>query len=258
MVCDTIIYHPWIVHLIKFLDTTAGREKLLRFLQYLSRFLSFSLNSIKARSLQLQFLLIRKVLRFLKPLNHIQLASKLYDNKLSDQDQLVKYSLILKNIFLSLYLTLDQINLLRLLRILPINNNNNNKNSKSNDIIQFKVPRWANYCWFFSILTGIVSDLRNIQNSHSELKQLLVSSSSINNDHNISEDSKDSLKETNVLIKKTYNKKYLSTKKLLWDLLDCVIVLNNLNYLKSRDDIVGISGILTSIFGIQDVWNTIK
>ena len=170
MVCDTLVYHPWITHLIKFLDTTAGREKLLRLLQYLSRFLSFSLNSIKARSLQLQFLLIRKVLRFLKPLNHIQLASKLYDNKLTDQDLLIKYSQILKNVFLSAYLSLDQINLLRLLKILPYGNGN--KHNKSNDIIQYKIPRWANYCWLFSILSGIISDLRTIQNADTALKQL--------------------------------------------------------------------------------------
>lgn len=256
MVCDTFVYHPWITHLIKFLDTTAGREKLLRFLQYFSRLLSFSLNSVKARSLQLQFLLIRKVLRFLKPLNHIQLASRLYDNKLSNQDSLIRYSQIWRNIFLCLYLSLDQINLLRLLKILPYNNAtiSNNKNNKSNELIQFKIPRWANYCWFFSILSGIVSDLKTIQNSDTELEY--ISSSTQNG--NVSEKDKNDLEETKALISQIRDKKYISTKKLLWDLLDCIIVLNNLNYLKSRDDIVGLSGMITSIFGIQDTWKTIK
>lgn len=256
MVCDTFVYHPWITHLIKFLDTTAGREKLLRFLQYFSRLLSFSLNSVKARSLQLQFLLIRKVLRFLKPLNHIQLASRLYDNKLSNQDSLIRYSQIWRNIFLCLYLSLDQINLLRLLKILPYNNAtiSNNKNNKSNELIQFKIPRWANYCWFFSILSGIVSDLKTIQNSDTELEY--ISSSTQNG--NVSEKDKNDLEETKALISQIRDKKYTSTKKLLWDLLDCIIVLNNLNYLKSRDDIVGLSGMITSIFGIQDTWKTIK
>ncbi|KAK5961969.1 PEX11 family protein PWA37_000859 [Arxiozyma heterogenica] len=256
MVCDTFVYHPWITHLIKFLDTTAGREKLLRFLQYFSRLLSFSLNSVKARSLQLQFLLIRKVLRFLKPLNHIQLASRLYDNKLSNQDSLIRYSQIWRNIFLCLYLSLDQINLLRLLKILPYNNAtiSNNKNNKSNELIQFKISRWANYCWFFSILSGIVSDLKTIQNSDAELEY--ISSSTQNG--NVSEKDKNDLEETKALISQIRDKKYTSTKKLLWDLLDCIIVLNNLNYLKSRDDIVGLSGMITSIFGIQDTWKTIK
>lgn len=256
MVCNTFVYHPWITHLIKFLDTTAGREKLLRFLQYFSRLLSFSLNSVKARSLQLQFLLIRKVLRFLKPLNHIQLASRLYDNKLSNQDSLIRYSQIWRNIFLCLYLSLDQINLLRLLKILPYNNAtiSNNKNNKSNELIQFKIPRWANYCWFFSILSGIVSDLKTIQNSDTELEY--ISSSTQNG--NVSEKDKNDLEETKALISQIRDKKYTSTKKLLWDLLDCIIVLNNLNYLKSRDDIVGLSGMITSIFGIQDTWKAIK
>ena len=125
--------------MIKFLDTTAGREKVLRFLQYLSRFIAFTSKSVQARSLQLQFLLIRKVLRFLKPLNHLQLASKLFDNKLSAQDPVIRLASVAKNVFLAIYLGLDQINLLRLFKILPMGSN-----VKVNGIINLKVPRWAN------------------------------------------------------------------------------------------------------------------
>ncbi|KAK5780517.1 hypothetical protein RI543_002277 [Arxiozyma heterogenica] len=41
-------------------------------------------------------------------------------------------------------------------------------------------------------------------------------------------------------------------------LLDGTIVLNILNYLKSRDSIVGLSGTITSIFGVQDTWKSNK
>lgn len=247
MVCDTVVYHPWVTHLIKFLDTTAGREKVLRFLQYLSRFIAFTSKSIKAQSLQLQFLLIRKVLRFLKPLNHIQLASKLFDNKLSSQDPVVRLASVAKNVFLAIYLGLDQINLLRLFKILPMGSN-----VRLNGIINLKVPRWANYFWLFSILSGIVSDVRGIQASDLELQQVALEESKV-------EDGKhDSIRETEILIKNIRQAKTGATRKLVWDLLDCIIVLNNLNHLKSRDDVVGLSGVITSLFGVQDVWKSIK
>ncbi|KAG9979247.1 hypothetical protein KCU78_g15947, partial [Aureobasidium melanogenum] len=41
MVADALIYHPTVAHYNKFVATTVGRDKALRLVQYLSRFLAW-------------------------------------------------------------------------------------------------------------------------------------------------------------------------------------------------------------------------
>ncbi|KAK6599047.1 peroxisomal biogenesis factor 11 [Botrytis cinerea] len=43
MVADTLVYHPSVAHYLKFVATTVGRDKLLRTLQYFSRFYAWYL-----------------------------------------------------------------------------------------------------------------------------------------------------------------------------------------------------------------------
>ena len=106
MVCDAVVYHPTLTKLIQFLNNTAGREKVLRLLQYLVRFLAVQYKSGLNRQLQSEFTTVRKVLRFLKPLNHIQEAAKLYDNKIAP-DQWIRWLSVIKNIGYIGYLTVS-------------------------------------------------------------------------------------------------------------------------------------------------------
>ncbi|SCU92670.1 LAFA_0F12112g1_1 [Lachancea sp. 'fantastica'] len=231
MVCDTLVYHPSISRLISLLDTTAGREKILRLLQYLCRFLGYQYSSILAKKLQTEFTTVRKILRFLKPLNHLQLASKFYDNKISN-DNVVRVFNVLKNLAYAGYLTLDQINLLRILKLVPV--------TKTTGI---QVPRWANWCWFAGLISGLVLDLRKLQVTQEHIKVLLVT----DNDEKNMNASK---------LTKHYQDRAAALKRLLWDSLDTFIVLNNLQFLKSPDGSIGLAGVATSLFGIQSLWET--
>lgn len=231
MLGDTIVQHPLLARLTKLLDTTVGREKFLRFLQYFCRVLALQGKSVLAKHLQLQFTMIRKVLRFAKPLNHLQIVSNIY-NKDLNVNVFNKWFNIGKNLSLGAYLTLDQLNLLRLLFILP-----------KNELTLKKIPRGANWFWFLSLLNGIAMDINNLLSLEYNLTK-------------IDEEPKD--KEVKKIVHKTMTQKYTAIRRLIWDLLDSFIVLNNLNYLNSRDDLVGMAGVITSIFGIQDLWKTTK
>lgn len=224
--CDRVIYHPTLTKLIKLLDSTAGREKVLRLLQYLCRFLGFQYSSFLAKKLQTEFTTIRKVLRFLKPLNHLQSASKFYDNKISGDD-LVRWCNILKNLAYAGYLTLDQVNLLRILKVVPVTK-----------LTGIKIPRWTNWFWFVGLVCGIVMDLRNIQLSQVRIKSLLL------------EEDNDEKK----LLSKTYQDRASACRRLLWDAIDTYIVLNNLKYVHSQDGSIGLAGVATSLFGLQSMW----
>ncbi|QLG70940.1 hypothetical protein HG535_0A08870 [Zygotorulaspora mrakii] len=229
MVYDTVVYHPSLTRLIKFLDSSAGREKVLRLLQYLSRFLAVQQSSLLAKQLQAQFTFVRKILRFLKPLNHLQAAAKFYDNKLSG-DSLIRYANIVKNLAYAGYLTLDQVNLLRILKIIPVT-----------PLSGKKIPRWTNICWFIGLLSGIVLDLRNMHLSQTRILALLSEQEKADTD-----DKK--------LLNTAYKQRYAATRRLIWDAIDSFIVLNNLNYLHNQDGYIALGGIATSLFGLQDLW----
>ncbi|AJT90926.1 Pex11p [Saccharomyces cerevisiae YJM1244] len=233
MVCDTLVYHPSVTRFVKFLDGSAGREKVLRLLQYLARFLAVQNSSLLARQLQAQFTTVRKFLRFLKPLNHLQAAAKFYDKKLAS-DNVVRVCNVLKNIFFAAYLSLDQVNLLRILKVIPVT-----------VLTGKKIPRWSNWCWLFGLLSGLAMDLRKIQTSHAQIAAFVKAKSQSQGDEH--EDHKK-------VLGKAYQDRYTALRRLFWDAADSFIVLNNLGYLSSNEEYVALSGVVTSILGMQDMW----
>jgi hypothetical protein len=228
MVADTLVYHPTLRKLTKYLDSTAGREKSLRLVQYLVRFLSYyalqkGLPELSRlfKSLQGQAAFIRKALRFLKPLNHIQDAAKAYDNKLSDS--IIRTTVVAKNLAYVGYLSLDSIAWLKLLGLVSPKT-------------LTKAPKWANWFWFIGLVSGLINDLRKLSITSSKLQSV---------------EEKDDAKPLVAERQKTQ-------KRLLWDLSDFFIVLNNLGFLHYNEGAIGLAGTLTSVFGVQDVWAATK
>ncbi|CCD25915.2 PEX11 family protein NDAI_0G01390 [Naumovozyma dairenensis CBS 421] len=239
MVLDTLVYHPTITRLIKFFDTSSGREKILRLLQYLCRFLALqddNLATSPKKRLELQFLLIRKVLRFLKPLNFIRAASKAYDNKLTS-DSLVRYCKIWKNVAFALYLALDQINLLHMLNLIPLTR-----------FVTQTIPHWTNLAWLLSLFIGIVLDTRKVQIAQTCIYHVK---------HRSEKDKQNELDgdEDKKVLASARRERSMATRKLLWDILDSLIVLKNLSYIKTNDGYISLAGITTSLMGLQDLWN---
>lgn len=231
MVADTVVYHPTLKKLIKYLDSTAGREKSLRLVQYLVRFLAFHVAQQGLpdlaklfKSLQGQATFIRKALRFLKPLNHLHDAAKAYDNKLSDQ--IIRATVVLKNLAYVGYLSLDSVAWFKLLglvgpKTLP------------------KAPKWANWFWFIGLVAGLVNDFRKISITTSKLQSL--------------DSEKDDEKSKTLEVEK-----YKAEKRLVWDACDFFIVLNNLGFLHYNEGAIGLAGTITSVFGVQDIWAATK
>ncbi|CCK72628.1 Pex11p KNAG_0K02650 [Huiozyma naganishii CBS 8797] len=243
MVCDSVVYHPTVTRLVQFLDTTAGREKLLRLLQYLCRFLasrgSLGPGKYLAKTLQLQFTMVRKLLRFAKPLNHLQLAAKFYDARL-DADSAVRALQVAKNLMFAVYLTLDQVNLLRILKIVPTTQLTGNK-----------VPRWANWFWLLALVNGLLLDVRNLQVSLAKLAQLKGAETSEKQAEANGQPTEEAAARTFQAVAK---QKFAATRRLVWDAADTFIVLNNLGYLHSNDGSIGLAGVFTSFLGLQDLW----
>lgn len=234
MVCDTIVYHPTITKFISLLNKTAGREKILRLLQYLTRFLAVQYKSGLSRQLQVEFGTVRKLLRFFKPLNHVQDAARLYDNKIAP-DQWIRWLSIIKNLGYVGYLSLDQINLLRILKLV-----------KPTPFTAKRVPRLTNWFWFVALIAGLCSDLRNLYTSQRKIAAALV--------HEEEGPEKSESEKLNTF----YNQRFAAFRRLIWDSIDTFIVLNNLQFLRNDESSVALVGVATSVFGLQDLWKATK
>lgn len=83
MVADTLVYHPSVAHYLRFVATTVGRDKALRTVQYLARFLSwyllrkgYSASTLAPwEAIKKTFGQARKAMRIGKNIEHLKAAS---------------------------------------------------------------------------------------------------------------------------------------------------------------------------------------
>ena len=227
------VQHPAVNQLVRYLDKTAGREKTLLLLQYLCRLLgALQTPSPGSNALRLaaQFALTRKLLRFLKPLNHLQTAAQLHANTLL-ADPVARCLGVLRQLGYAAYLTLDQVNLLRILRILP-----------TTPTTAKRVPRWANWCWALALASSLLLDGRKVQVARAKIAELSATTES-------GDDEKRSAARRDAEAQQ-----HGALRKLAWDALDALIVANNLGFVASGEQYVGAAGVVTSLMGVREVW----
>ena len=143
MVADALVYHPTVAHYLRFVATTGesqtllhmtvespssvsraiantlfstvGRDKLLRTLQYFSRFYAWYLfrTNNPARliapyeAVKKQFGLTRKALRLGKNVEHFKAAASAADSK--NMDPVLKYCAVGRQLGYAMYLSLDAV-----------------------------------------------------------------------------------------------------------------------------------------------------
>lgn len=133
MVADAVVYHPTVAHYLRFVATTGtsrksshgpnantlvftvGRDKLLRTLQYFSRFYAWYLfrTNNPARliapyeAIKKQFGLTRKALRLGKNVEHFKAAAVAADSK--NMDPVLKYCAVGRQLGYAMYLSLDAV-----------------------------------------------------------------------------------------------------------------------------------------------------
>lgn len=228
MVADTLVYHPTVTKLIKFLDSTPKREKSFRLVAYLSRFLTYYLSRkgfspelvTLFRDLKGHVTFIRKGMRFLKPLNHLQTASETYDNKFLDTT--LRATTVVRNLAYAGYLSLDSIVWFKMLGLV--------------DKKKFTtIGKWASRFWLLGLVAGVVNSLRTIQSLRAY-----------------------KLEEKEKVDASVEAKLFKAKRKLVWDFLDMFIALNSLDILHFTEGDVGLAGTITSVMGLRDLWQATK
>ena len=133
MIADAVLLHPTVAHYLRFVATTGnpssflvaesllnyhiivGRDKLLRTLQYFSRFYAWYLLRTNKTNRQIapfeaikkQFGLTRKALRLGKNVEHFKAAATAANNK--SMDPILRYLAIGRQLGYATYLSLDAV-----------------------------------------------------------------------------------------------------------------------------------------------------
>lgn len=139
-----ITSHPVYSQLLRFLNSSNSREKLLRLVQYWLR----TLNARGAgyKSQQQAIMMARKPLRAFKALTHLRNIVRLLGDEI--MDPVLKWFSVLKELFLGIYFTIDSAQWLQLLGVYKTQRN---------------VKRSAGLAWSTSLTFGLLCCIRQWQ-----------------------------------------------------------------------------------------------
>ncbi|KAF2788436.1 peroxisomal biogenesis factor 11 [Melanomma pulvis-pyrius CBS 109.77] len=230
MVADALIYHPTVSHYLKFVATTVGRDKVLRTLQYFSRFLAWYLyrtnhaqSSISPfETTKKQFGLTRKLMRVGKFVEHFKAAAIASDAK--SLDPVLRYTAIGRQLGYAAYMLLDNATVLDATSI--------RKFSSSQHLL-----REAYRAWFTGITCSIVSSIYSLY----RLRERATA---------ISEKDGEGVVE-----KKKVEREANAVKiQLVSDLCDITIPSAALGWAKFDDGFVGLAGTVSSLLGVYTQW----
>ncbi|KAG5368622.1 Peroxisomal membrane protein [Yarrowia sp. C11] len=222
--------NPTVTRVVKLLETHVGRDKILRSIQYFSRFLTYYLfrkgytkDTIDIfRKIQNQFSMARKLFRVGKPIGHLKTAAVSFENK--TMDPCLRYTTIGRNLGYAIYLVFDSIIYV------------NGSGIKKIDNIK-TIKKVGSYFWAFGIFCNILNSIHKINICKKKRAALAA------------EKEKDTTSA-----KKNAKDAAAAQKQLVWDLLDFSIPLTSLGYLHLDDGLVGLAGFATGIMGVQKAW----
>jgi len=230
MVADSLIYHPSVSHYLKFVSTTVGRDKLLRTIQYFSRFYAWYLFRTNGTPGEIapwevvkkQFGLVRKAMRLGKNVEHLKAAAVAYDSK--SLSPVIKYCTVGRQLGYAGYLTLDALTFLDAAGI------KKSPNAK-------KFQKQAYRFWMVGILFSVVSGGYSLWN-------LRVQEGRI--------DRKEG--EGVVAAKRIEKERAAVNLQFISDLCDLTVPTTALGFANFDEGFVGLAGTVSSLIGVQNQW----
>ncbi|MCJ1242047.1 Peroxisomal membrane protein PMP27 [Varicellaria rhodocarpa] len=230
MVADALVYHPTVAHYLRFVATTVGRDKLLRTLQYFSRFYAWYLFRTNAptrliapwEAIKKQFGLSRKLLRVGKNVEHFKAAATAADSK--GIDPVLKYCAVGRQLGYAMYLSCDTITYLDVSGIRPL------ASAK-------RLQREAYKAWLTGLTFNVVAGFYTLWQLRQREQKI---------------DKKDG--EGVVESKKLQRDRTSTNQQLISDLCDMTIPGSALGYVNLDDGIVGLAGSVSSLIAVWNTW----
>ncbi|KAF1809735.1 peroxisomal biogenesis factor 11 [Eremomyces bilateralis CBS 781.70] len=230
MVADAVVYHPAVSHYLKYVGTTVGRDKLLRTLQFFSRFLSWYLfrtnhptsTIAPFDAIKKQFGLTRKILRIGKFVEHFRAAAQASDAK--NMDPVLRYCAVGRQLGYGGYMLLDNLTVVDAAGI------------RSYSAAK-RLQREAYKFWIAGLVFNTTAGLYTLY----QLKQRAAAV-----------DKKDG--EGVVESKKLERERTATTMQLVSDLCDLTVPSTALGYAGFDDGFIGLAGTVSSLLGVYSVW----
>ncbi|KAE8375004.1 peroxisomal biogenesis factor 11 [Aspergillus bertholletiae] len=231
MVANALAYHPTLAHYLRFVATTVGRDKILRTLQYFSRFYAWYLyrtnrpqSSIDPyNAIKKQFGTTRKILRIGKFAEHLKAAAVAADNK-TPIDPVLRYLAVGRQLGYAGYLTLDTITVI--------------------DVIGFRklasakrLQETAYRSWLAGLIFSTIASVYSLWRLREKERTLDRTEG-----------------EGVVEAKKIEKERSAARTQLFSDLCDLTIPISGLGLANLDDGIVGIGGTVSSLLGVMSQW----
>jgi len=231
MVADALVYHPALAHWLRFVATTVGRDKLLRTLQYFSRFYAWYLyRTNKPQSaidpynaVKKQFGTTRKIMRIGKFAEHLKAASVALDNK-GPIDPVLRYLSVGRQLGYAGYLSLDMVTVVDAIGFRKL------ESAK-------RLQEHAYRAWAAGLLCSALAGLYTLFKLQEKEKTV---------------DRKEG--EGVVEAKKIEKERSAARIQLFSDVCDLAAPLSAIGVLNLDDGIVGITGTITSLIGVWSQW----
>ncbi|KAL3479921.1 peroxisomal biogenesis factor 11 [Aspergillus californicus] len=231
MVADALVYHPALAHYLRFVATTTGRDKILRTLQYFSRFYAWYLYRTNQpqtaiapyNAIKKQFGTTRKILRIGKFVEHLKAAALASDNK-GPIDPVLRYLAIGRQLGYAGYLSLDTITAVDTIGIRKLEGAKRLQDS-------------AYRAWMSGVLCSALAGAYTLWRLNDKAKTL-------------------DLKEGEGVVeaKKIEKERSATRIQLFSDLCDLAIPASALGIVTLDDGLVGIAGTVSSLIGVWSQW----
>ncbi|OQE26343.1 hypothetical protein PENSTE_c005G10250 [Penicillium steckii] len=231
MVANALVYHPALAHWLRFVATTVGRDKLLRTLQYFSRFYAWYLYRTNRpqsaidpyNAVKKQFSTTRKIMRIGKFAEHLKAASVALDNK-SPVDPALRYLAVGRQLGYAGYLSLDAVTVVDAIGYRKLESVK-------------KLQEYAYRSWGAGLLCSAIAGIYTLYTLHEKEKTI---------------DRKEG--EGVVEAKKIEKERAAARIQLISDLFDLTIPATAVGVANFDDGIVGLAGTVSSLIGTWSQW----
>ncbi|KAL8922355.1 MAG: hypothetical protein Q9208_005208 [Pyrenodesmia sp. 3 TL-2023] len=231
MTADALIYHPTVSHYLRFVATTVGRDKLLRTLQYFSRFYAWYLFRTNSpprviapfEAIKKQFGLTRKALRLGKNVEHFKAAAVAMDDT-KNRDEFLRYCAVGRQLGYAVYLTLDIATYVDAAGIWKLNSAK-------------RLQKEAYRAWLVGLMFNTIAGMYTLWGLRQREQEI---------------DKADG--EGVVESKKLQRERASTNLQLISDLCDLTIPGSALGYANLDDGIVGLAGTVSSLIAVWGTW----
>ncbi|KAJ9620196.1 Peroxisomal membrane protein PMP27 [Taxawa tesnikishii (nom. ined.)] len=219
-----------VTHYNKFVATTVGRDKVLRSVQYLSRFLAWYLYRTNHTQSRVDFFEklkknmggVRKAMRLGKFVEHFRAAATAADA--ASMDPVIRLCTVGRQLGYAFYMSLDTLTYLDAAGIRP-------------SPTMKKLQREAYKAWMMGLLFSVVNSVYGLYTMQFQAAKEAQTG------------------EKAVEVKKMQKERNNTQIQLVSDLCDLSIPLAALNIANLDDGIVGLLGSVSSLLGVYGQWN---